>query len=352
MLAIRKVSPGRGGLSVDEVPAPADVHGNQVLLKVEAAGICGTDLLIYKWGDFAKRMSLPTILGHEVSGVVECIGPDVKALKPWMRVSLESHLPCGVCYTCRRGWSQVCPHTRYPGVDFSGGFASHVVVPESVCWPVPPEISPLQAAMMEPFGLAVHASMEGSGVSGLNVLVSGCGPIGLMNVAAAKALGASKVIATDVHPLRLSAAEKMGADVCIRADQESVQDRVRECMGEQGVDVAIDYSGQASALHALIQSITHGGELRLMGVPSQSVSINLEEWLFKGLIVRGMHGRRLFETWGHATRLLATKRVDISSLVSHQLPLTAAQDAFELALNGQALKILFEPNGSTTLASV
>jgi len=344
------VSPGFGGLSVDEVSIPTQVTGNQVLLKVEAAGICGTDLLIYKWGDFAKRMNLPTILGHEVSGVIERVGPDVKGLKPGMRVSLESHLPCGVCYTCRRGWAHVCPHTRYPGVDFSGGFASNVVVPENVCWPVPPEISPLQAAMMEPFGLAVHASLEGSGVSGLNVLVSGCGPIGLMNVAAAKALGASKVIATDVHPLRLSAAAQMGADFCIRADQESVQDGVRECLGEQGVDVAIDYSGQVSALHALIQSVTHGGELRLMGVPSQSVPINLEEWLFKGLIVRGMHGRRLFETWEQSTRLLATGRVDLTSLVSHRLPLTEAQKAFEMALDGQALKILFEPNGSISQA--
>jgi len=169
-------------------------------------------------------------------------------------------------------------------------------------------------------------------------------PDRLDDVAAAKALGASKVIATDVHPLRLSAAAQMGADFCIRADQESVQDGVRECLGEQGVDVAIDYSGQVSALHALIQSVTHGGELRLMGVPSQSVPINLEEWLFKGLIVRGMHGRRLFETWEQSTRLLATGRVDLTSLVSHRLPLTEAQKAFEMALDGQALKILFEPN--------
>lgn len=346
MLAIRKITPGHGGLSVDDVPAPTEVHGSNVLLKVEAAGICGTDLLIYKWGDFAKRMKLPTVLGHEVSGVIEQVGPDVKGLKPGMRVSLESHLPCGVCYTCRRGWSHVCPHTRYPGVDFDGGFASFVVVPESVCWPVPREISPLQAAMMEPFGLAVHASLEGSGVSGLNVLVSGCGPIGLMNIAAAKALGANKVIATDVHPLRLTAAASMGADECINASDENVHETVRSLLGERGVDVAIDYSGQSTALKSLIQSITHGGELRLMGVPSHDISLNLEEWLFKGLVVRGLHGRRLFETWERSTSLLATGRVDLSSLVSHRLPLSAAQDAFEMALNGQSLKILFEPNGS------
>ncbi len=345
MLAIRKITAGRGGLSVDDVLAPKEVYGTNVLVKVEAAGICGTDLLIYKWGDFAKRMNLPTILGHEVSGVVEQVGSEVKGLSPGMRVSLESHLPCGVCYTCRRGWSHVCPHTRYPGVDFDGGFAPFVVVPESVCWPVPHEVSPLQAAMMEPFGLAVHASLEGSGVSGLNVLISGCGPIGLMNIAAAKALGANKVIATDIHPLRLSAAARMGADECINATDESVYEAVRSLLGERGVDVAVDYSGQATALKALIQSITHGGELRLMGVPSHDISLNLEDWLFKGLIVRGLHGRRLFETWERSTSLLATGRVDLSSLVSHRLPLSAAQDAFEMALNGESLKILFEPNG-------
>ncbi|WP_367890533.1 zinc-binding dehydrogenase [Geopseudomonas aromaticivorans] len=211
---------------------------------------------------------------------------------------------------------------------------------------MPQEVSPLQAAMMEPFGLAVHASLEGSGVSGLNVLISGCGPIGLMNVAAAKALGASKVIATDVHPLRLSAAAQLGADVCIDATDESVHDTVCSLLGERGVDVAIDYSGQAAALTATIKSITHGGELRLMGVPSHGISLNLEEWLFKGLVVRGLHGRRLFETWERSTSLLATGRVDLSSLVSHRLPLTATEDAFEMAISGQSLKILFEPNGS------
>ncbi len=346
MLAIRKITAGHGGLSVDDVPAPKEARGSDVLVKVEAAGICGTDLLIYKWGDFAKRMKLPTIIGHEISGVVEQVGSDVKGLRPGMRVSLESHLPCGVCYTYRRGWAHVCPHTRYPGVDFDGGFAPFVMVPESVCWPVPPEISPLQAAMMEPFGLAVHASMEGSGVSGLNVLVSGCGPIGLMNIAAARALGASKVIATDVHPLRLAAAARMGADECVNAADDSVYETVRSLLGERGVDVAIDYSGQASALKALIQSITHGGELRLMGVPSQEISLNLEEWLFKGLVVRGLHGRRLFETWERSTTLLANGRVDLSSLVSHRVALSDAQDAFEMALNGKSLKILFEPNGA------
>nr|ART37289.1 D537 [uncultured bacterium] len=199
---------------------------------------------------------------------------------------------------------------------------------------------------MEPFGLAVHASMEGSGVSGLNVLVSGCGPIGLMNIAAARALGASKVIATDVHPLRLAAAARMGADECVNAADDSVYETVRSLLGERGVDVAIDYSGQASALKALIQSITQGGELRLMGVPSQEISLNLEEWLFKGLVVRGLHGRRLFETWERSTTLLANGRVDLSSLVSHRVALSDAQDAFEMALNGKSLKILFEPNGA------
>ncbi|WP_336966474.1 alcohol dehydrogenase catalytic domain-containing protein [Sphingobium aquiterrae] len=345
MLAICKTEPVPGGITVQEVLSLGEPTGSNVRLRVEAAGICGTDLLIYKWGGFAHRMMLPTVLGHEISGVVEAIGPGVTRVAVGDRVSVESHLPCGRCYTCNRGWSHVCPNTRYPGVDFHGGFASHVMLPEQVLFPVPGDVGPLQAAMMEPFGIAVHASQEGSGVSGLNVLISGCGPIGLMNVAVAKALGANRIVALDINPLRLRAAETMGADVTIDVSKGSAAHAVTQLTRGRGMDVAIDYSAQAGSIDALEPLITHGGELRLLGVPSEPVPVNLDRWLFKGLVVRSLHGRRLFSSWETATRLLIDGHVDLLPLVSHRLPISDALKGFDAALRGDALKVIFEPNG-------
>ncbi len=345
MLAIQKLSPGYGQVAAALVDRPAPPEGDEVRLRVEAAGICGTDLLIYKWGAFAQRMRPPTILGHEVSGIVLETGPAVRRLRPGMRVSVESHLPCGNCYTCHRGWSHVCPHTLYPGIDFNGGFASEVLLPERVLWPVPEDVPAEAAAMMEPFGIAVHASLEGSGVSGLNVLISGCGPIGLMNVAVARALGAARVIAVDVNGYRLRSAEGMGATHMIEPGRDNLVETVRRLCGGRGVDVAIDYSANAGALDAIGEAVTPGGEIRLLGVAEGTVGVNLERWVLKGLIVRGLHGRRLFESWERSTELLRSGRVDLAPLVSHRLPLQAAEEGFALALKGEALKILFEPNG-------
>tara|TARA_A100001391_G_scaffold163149_2_gene122574 strand:- start:5259 stop:6134 length:876 start_codon:yes stop_codon:yes gene_type:complete len=289
-------------------------------------------------------MQLPTILGHEVCGIVEDVGSQVHSLKVGDRVSVESHQPCGSCYTCHRGWSHVCPNTRYPGVDFDGGFAPLVKLPERILWKVADEISDSSAAMMEPFGIAVHASTEGCGVSGLSVIVCGCGPIGLMNVAAAKALGATCVIAVDVNDYRLDAASKMGADVTINTSLNELKESLPSRFAKRGIDVAIDYSGSPSALAGLSDVLTPGGELRLLGVPPTGCDLSLDKWVMKGLIVRGLHGRRLFETWERATELLVDRKVSLDGLVSHDLPLKDAQHGFDLALKGQALKILLRPD--------
>lgn len=346
MLAIRKVAAGYGHVSTTFVERPTAPLGDEVLVKVEAAGICGTDLLIYKWGEFAHRMRPPTTLGHEIGGIVAAVGPQVKRIQPGMHVSVESHLPCGNCYTCHRGWSHVCPNTRYPGVDFNGGFASEILLPERVLWPIPNTIMLEQAALMEPFGIAVHTSLEGLGVSGLNVLISGCGPIGLMNIASARALGAAAIIASDVNGYRLDAARKMGADHVINVAESDLIQSVSSVFGKHGVDVAIDYSANAGALDAISEVMTPGGEIRLLGVADGVVGVNLERWVLKGVVVRGIHGRRLFETWERATELLASRRVDLTPLISHRLPLEAVNEGFELALKRDALKILFKPGTS------
>lgn len=342
MLALRKSQPGIGGLSLDEIASPAQPGPGQVLVRVLNAGICGTDLHIYRWGPFAHRMKLPTVLGHEMCGVVEAVGEGVSRVAPGMRVSVESHVPCGHCYTCHRGWAHVCPNTRYPGVDFDGGFAARTILPETILWPVPESIPTPVAAMMEPFGIAVHASLEGSGVSGQTVVVAGCGPIGLMNIAAARALGALRVIATDINPLRLKMALTMGADRAIDVAEQDPLPVVRDLTHGRGADVVIEYSGHAKSLAGAAALTTNGGEIRLLGVPEGETALDLEAWLIKGLTVRNLHGRRLFSTWESATALLTEGKVDIAPLVSHVLPLNEAMIGFDACLTGKAVKVLFD----------
>jgi len=343
MLALRKTAPVLGGLALERVAVPPPPGPGQVLLRVLATGICGTDIHIYKWGSFAHRMRLPTVLGHEICGTVEAVGSGVTRVAPGGRVSVESHLPCGRCYTCNRGWAHVCPNTQYPGVDFDGGFASYVLLPETILWPLPDRIPDTAAAMMEPFGIAVHASMEGTGVAGQNVLIAGCGPIGLMNVAAARALGANRIIATDINPIRLRAALEMGADRAVDASADDPRRTVDDLTRGRGVDVVIEYSGQQTSLRLASELLTPGGELRLLGVPEEEVALDLTRWLLKGLVVRNLHGRRLFSSWEQATNLLLDRRVDIGPLVSHRLPLDQAVAGFDAVLTGQTLKVLLEP---------
>ncbi len=340
MLALRKARPEVDGLSLDEINSPASPKAGEVLLKVLGAGICGTDLHIFKWHPFAHRMKLPTVLGHEMCGIVEAVGEGVTRVKVGVRVSVESHVPCGMCYTCHRGWSHVCPNTRYPGVDFDGGFASSTCLPESIVWPIPDQIDTRSAAMMEPLGIAVHASLESSGVSGQNVVIAGCGPIGLMNVAVARALGANRVIATDVNPLRLEMAIRMGADRAVDVSKEDPADVVRDLTRGCGADVVIEYSGQAASLVKAPELVTNGGEIRLIGVPEGAIALNLEPWLFKGLRILNLHGRRLFSSWAVSTRLLVENKIDIKPLVSHVLPITDAKKGFSACFDGSAIKVI------------
>lgn len=342
MLSIRKVARGAKHLSVDEIDVPEPRSG-EARLKVSAAGICGTDMHIYNWAPFSERLQLPTVLGHEICGVVEAVGDGVSRVRVGDLVTVESHIACGNCYSCRTNRSHVCRNTRYPGVDIDGGFADYTVLPEQIVIPLPATIDPQAAALFEPFGIAVHASLEGTGVAGANVLITGCGPIGLMNIMAARALGAHKVIATDINPLRLAQAEAAGADICINPASEDTVRAVNGITHNNGVDVMIEYSGAATSLALAADCITPGGDLRLVGVPGGDTPLNLESWLLRGLVVRGIHGRRLHETWEHAMRLVIDERVDLRSLVSHVLPLDEGLRGFELIENGEAIKVLFQP---------
>ncbi|MCH2559291.1 MAG: alcohol dehydrogenase catalytic domain-containing protein [Alcanivorax sp.] len=340
MLALCKTAPTVNGIELREVDVPTPGPG-EVLLRVRYAGLCGTDMHIYHWAPrMARRMVLPRVLGHEVCAVVETLGEGVQGIQPGDQVSLESHIYCGNCRQCLLDQKHLCEHTRYPGIDVDGGFAEWLVVPASIVWVNPPGFSPQLSAMMEPFGIAVHACGEGTGVAGQRVLVNGCGPIGLMAVAVARALGAHQVIAADLNPLRLSTAEALGADLCIHPGDQDLVKVVQAATGGEGVDVAIELTGAEAGLFASLAALRRGGDYRLIGAPADPVAIDLTQWLRTGPTIHNIHGRRIWRSWQQAGDLVSGGRVDLSPLVSHVVPLKDGPSAFDLVLQGKAVKPL------------
>jgi len=343
MLALRKVRPGVGGLSLDEIDVPPEPGFGEARVRVSATGICGTDLAIYNWLPFLRHMTLPVVLGHEISGVVESVGTGVTRVKPGDVVAVESHIPCGRCYTCMRGYSHVCPNTRYPGIHIDGGFSRYTVLPEQILWVVDPALPHEIVAMFEPFGVAVHAVMEGTGVSGLNVVIAGCGPIGLMTVLAARALGGGRIIVTDKNAMRLTQAKNLGADDAVNVAEEDARASILHATDDNGPDVFIDFSAAPDSIQLATDVIAAGGEIRLAAAPDSTLQLDVEKWLHRGVTVRGLHGRRLFTSWIHAERLVRSRQVDLRPLVSHVLPLREAMRGFQEALAGNALKVLITP---------
>ena len=343
MRGLSKIESGVGGIAVTEHPEPQAGPG-EIRLKVAAAGICGTDMQIYHWAPrMARRMVLPRILGHEVSGVIDQVGTDVDGLAIGDHVSLESHIFCGVCDPCRRDRAHLCEATRYPGIDIQGAFADYLVVPARIAWRNPPDLPHEVAAMLEPFGIAVHACMEGGGVADQRVLVNGCGPIGLMAVAAARALGARQIIAADPNELRRTQAQQMGADHGFDPATGDLAAMVADVTGNAGVDVAIEFSGQPAGFHGAMAALTKGGDFRLVGAPANPVELDLTQWLLRCPRIINIHGRRIWQTWEQSTALVYGGEVDLSPVMSHQLPLSEGARGFELILRGEALKPIPRP---------
>jgi threonine 3-dehydrogenase len=343
MLALCKVTPGIDGIELREMPVREPGPG-ELKIRVHVSGVCGTDMHIYKWTPrMSGRMVLPRIMGHEVCGTVESSGGGVDHILPGQQVSLESHIYCGHCRPCQMDQAHLCESTQYPGIDVDGGFAEWIVVPARIAWVNPPGFSRRDAAMMEPLGIAVHACTEGTGVSGQTVLVNGCGPIGLMAVSVARALGAHRVFAVDINPIRLKAAAAAGADEVINPLEKDLQQSIQQS-APGGVDVAIEFSGSAPGLMASLQALRRGGDFRLVGAPSDPVAIDLTKWLRTGPTIRNIHGRRIWRNWLQAADLVTSRKIDLSAFVSHVLPLSEARTAFDLILKGQALKPLIAIN--------
>jgi threonine 3-dehydrogenase len=344
MLALSKLAAGEGQIGIRDVPEPKPGPGD-VLLQVEAGGICGTDMQIAKWAPrMARRLVPPRVLGHEASGTVIEVGANVRRVKVGDRISLESHIFCGRCHQCRTGRAHLCIDTRYPGIDIDGAFARYVAVPETIAWVHPQEIPFRIAAMFEPFGIAVHACTLGRGVKGLPVLVNGCGPIGLMGVATAKALGAERVIAVDPVAKRRAMAEHLGADIALDPTTHDVVDEVKARTDGNGVEVAIEFSGTEAGFRTSLAALTKGGDYRLAAAPAFPIEMDFTRWLLQCPVIYTIHGRRIWENWDTLWELYRSGRVNLEPIASHVLPLSEGARAFDLIRSGEALKPILIPD--------
>ena len=346
MLALRKAAPEKG-LRLEEIPVPVP-GADEVLVEVETASVCGTDLHIYSWDEWSQqRIHPPLTLGHEFAGTVVDRGELVQNVAVGDYVSAESHVTCGMCFQCRTGHAHMCERTRILGVDRDGAFARYVAVPEAVIWrndrsKLPPEIATLQ----EPFGNAVFATSE-QDLAGRAVAVLGCGPIGLFTIGIARASGAAVVMAADRTPFRLGLAEKMGANAVVNVDE--TPDTVAwflEHHDGYGFDVVFEMSGSPRAIADAFRIARNGGRVILFGIPSRPVEIDVAEALiFKNLNVLALNGRKIFETWYRTRWLLESGVVDLRPLITKELPLEEFEEAFALLSAGEACKIVVYPGG-------
>ena len=347
MWALRKRTAGPG-LELERVPVPQP-GPRDALVRVEAASICGTDLHIFKWDEWAAaRIKPPLTLGHEFAGTVVAVGADVRAAAVGDFVSAESHVTCGVCFHCRTGRAHMCEHTQILGVDRDGAFAEYIVVPESVIWKndrtkLPPEIATLQ----EPFGNAVFATST-QDLPGHTVAVLGCGPVGLFTIAIARASGAGRVLASDHLPYRLALAESLGAEVVDVGEIVDAASWFRDRNEGEGLDVVFEMSGAPAAVRDAFRIVRNGGSVVLFGIPGSPVEIDIAESLiFKNLRVTAVNGREVFATWYRTRWLLEHGVVDLRPLITHRYPLEQFERAFAELASGEACKIVLHPGAAT-----
>jgi len=334
---------GAPGIEIREVPVPRPGAG-EVLVKVSAASVCGTDLHIYNWDPWAQgRIHPPLIPGHEFAGAVAAVGPGVTTVKEGDLVSAEMHVACGKCLQCRTGLAHVCQFVRILGVDANGAFASYAVIPESNIWKLSPAIPPDYASLLDPLGNAVHTVLSGP-IAARTVAITGCGAIGLFSIAVAKACGAAKIFAIEVNAHRRSVAARMGADLVLDPTTENVVARICEATGNTGVDVLLEMSGVQSAMALGFEVLRTGGRASLLGIPSKPVELDFaRDIIFKGATVLGINGRKMFETWFQMEALLAANKLDLEPVITHRLRLNQFAEAMKLLQSGEAIKVVLKP---------
>ena len=339
MKALVKESAGPG-FKLKNVPEPK-IRDDEVLIRVRRAGVCGTDVHIYEWDDWARgRVKPPIVVGHEFAGEVAAVGSLVRDVREGDRVTAEGHIVDGRCLLCRTGNAHVCPHTRIIGVDRDGCFAEYIAMPATNVWHLDDTTSFDIGGIHDPMGNAFHTALTAE-IPGATVLVTGCGPIGLFAVGICKAAGASRIIASDVNKTRLSLAKQMGAhDVVTPGEAGSV---VRRHTDNLGVDVVLEMSGVPSAIHQAFELVRVGGRVQMLGIPAKPLEVNFAtEVIFKGITIYGVVGRRMYDTWHQMTRFLRSGQFDPAPVITHRLPLADFAEAIRVIKAGEAGKVIFE----------
>ena len=340
MKALVKLKPERGIWLEDIVPP--EPGPNDVLIRVAKASICGTDLHIVNWDDWAKNtIEVPMAIGHEFMGVVTEIGSEVTVVSVGQRVSAEGHITCGHCRNCRAGRRRFCANTIGLGVHRPGAFAEYVIVPASNIYPIPDDIDGRTACILDPLGNATHTALAYDLV-GEDVLITGAGPIGMMATAIARHVGARWVVVTDVNDFRLDIAARMGATRTVNVATTDLTEVMAGLKMIEGFDVGLEMSGIEAALDQMIDSMITGGKVALLGIPSATtVPIDWNDIIFKGLTLKGIYGRRMSETWYKMTTMLQTG-LDVSPVITHEYPASEYEAAFAALEGGECGKVLLD----------
>jgi threonine 3-dehydrogenase len=329
------------GFELRDVPVPT-IRDDEVLIRVRRAGVCGTDVHIHEWDDWAKgRCKPPFTVGHEFAGEVAEVGSLVTEVKVGARVTAEGHIVCGHCHLCRTGNAHVCPNTKIIGVDRDGCFAEYIAMPATNVWHLDDAIPFEIGGIHDPMGNAFHTALHGTEMPGATVLITGCGPIGIFAVGICKAAGASRIIASDVNPRRLELARAMGAHDAVQPADAAAA--VAAATDGLGVDVVLEMSGVPAAVHQAFALVRVGGRVQMLGIPAKPMEINLAtEIIFKGLTVYGVVGRRMYETWIAMTQFLRAGQFDPTPVITHRFPLAEHAEAIRVIKSGEAGKVVFE----------
>jgi threonine 3-dehydrogenase len=314
---------------------------NDVLIKIHKTAICGTDIHIYSWDDWAQAtIPVPMTVGHEFYGEVVAVGAEVQGMAIGQRVSGEGHLTCSICRNCRAGKRHLCRSTLGVGVNRPGCFAEYLVIPATNVVALPDNVTGDEAAILDPFGNATHCALAFD-VVGEDVLITGAGPIGIMAVAIVRHIGARHVVITDVNEYRLALAKKMGATRAVNVKHESLQSVMDELGMLEGFDVGLEMSGNPSGFNDMLKVMNHGGHIALLGIPPHEMTIDWTQVIFKGLTIKGIYGRQMFETWYKMIAMLQSG-LDISPVITHHFPIDEYQKAFEVMASGQSGKVILD----------
>ena len=326
------------GIWMTDAEKPTMGH-NDLLIKIRKTAICGTDMHIYNWDDWAQAtIPVPMVVGHEYVGEVVNMGQEVRGFSIGDRVSGEGHITCNHCRNCRAGRVHLCRNTVGVGVNREGSFAEYLVIPAYNAFKIPDNISDELASIFDPFGNAVHTALSFDLV-GEDVLITGAGPIGIMAAAVAKHVGARHVVITDINPYRLALAEKMGATRAVNVAEQKLEDVMSELGMTEGFDVGLEMSGVPVAFNSMLNNMNHGGKIAMLGIPPSDMAVDWNQVIFKGLVIKGIYGREMFETWYKMASLIQSG-LDISPIITHQFPIDEFQQGFDTMGSGQSGKVI------------